>query len=104
MNTLTKTMALKTVAQKTGLARIKVKKTVEAVLTEIQLALAAGDRVEFRNFGVWEVKMSSARMGRNPSNPKCVAVPIPARPSVRFKPSKNLKSIVRTEPLATPPS
>ena len=47
---------------------------VKAVLGEITAALARGDRVELRGFGVLWVKHRSARIGRNPRTGALVAV------------------------------
>ncbi|HRO01794.1 MAG TPA: integration host factor subunit beta [Nitrobacter sp.] len=43
-----------------------VENIIEAILDEITLALARGDRVELRGFGAFSVKARPARMGRNP--------------------------------------
>ena len=47
---------------------------VNAVLNEITAALARGDRVELRGFGVFLVKHRSARTGRNPRTGANVSV------------------------------
>ena len=43
-----------------------VEKIVNAILDTITTALARGDRVELRGFGVFAVKTRDARTGRNP--------------------------------------
>jgi integration host factor subunit beta len=43
-----------------------VENIVDAILDEITLALARGDRVELRGFGAFSVKNRPARLGRNP--------------------------------------
>ena len=48
---------------------------VRAVLDRIGDALAAGDRVELRDFGAFSVRGSEARTGRNPRTGKQVAIP-----------------------------
>src|SRR3954463_10046817 len=47
---------------------------VNAILDTITTALARGDRVELRGFGVFAVKKREARTGRNPRNGAEVAV------------------------------
>jgi integration host factor subunit beta len=47
---------------------------VNAVFGEITAAMARGDRVELRDFGVFFVKNRSARMARNPRTGVQVAV------------------------------
>ena len=96
MSTLTKAIAVKNVAEKTGLKQYAVKRAVNVLLYEIQSALSTGQRVEFRGFGVWEVRLGKPRVGRNPSDPGSATISIPARPSLRFKLSKNLKFAVRS--------
>jgi nucleoid DNA-binding protein len=54
---------------------------------QITEALAKGDKVELRKFGVFEVKVRKARVGRNPNKPE-TDVPIPARSMVKFKAGK----------------
>ncbi len=103
MNTLTKADAIKKVSEKTNLKQYEVKQAINALFYEIKSALFTGQRVEFRGFGTWEVKLAKARMGRNPSNPNCGAVPIPARPALRFKLSKDLKAAVRSNTSILPP-
>ncbi|MEM9400537.1 MAG: HU family DNA-binding protein [Verrucomicrobiota bacterium] len=55
--------------------------------------LADGKTVELRNFGVFEVKLRKARVGRNPNRPEN-DVPIPPRAVVKFKPGKEMKAKV----------
>jgi integration host factor subunit beta len=43
-----------------------VEKIVNSILDQIVIALARGDRVEIRGFGVFSVKHRLARVGRNP--------------------------------------
>jgi integration host factor subunit beta len=50
-------------------------KVVDAILEEIERALARGDRVEFRGFGTFAVKTWQARPGRNPSSGATIDVP-----------------------------
>ena len=49
--------------------------------------------MELRNFGVFEVKIRKARVGRNPNKPE-VDVPIPARSMVKFKAGKEMRAEV----------
>jgi nucleoid DNA-binding protein len=49
--------------------------------------------VELRNFGVFEVKVRKARIGRNPNQPE-TDVPIPRRAVVKFKPGKEMREAV----------
>ena len=60
---------------------------------KIAESLAKGDKVELRNFGVFEVKIRKARVGRNPNRPE-TDVPIPARAMVKFKAGKEMRADV----------
>lgn len=102
MKTFTKIDAIKSVSEKTGLSQLATEKTIETFLSEIQSALSEGTRVEFRGFGIWEIKIGKARVGRNPARPHDGSIRIPARSVVRFKLGKGLKSAVqanRSSPL-----
>ena len=66
---------------------------VQKTLDQISEALAKGGKVELRNFGVFEVKVHKARVGRNPRQPE-TDVSIPARAMVKFKAGKEMKAEV----------
>jgi nucleoid DNA-binding protein len=66
---------------------------VQNTLDYIAEALSKGDKVELRNFGVFEVKIRKARVGRNPNAP-ATDVPIPARATVKFKAGKEMRADV----------
>ena len=48
-------------------------------------------RIELRNFGVFEIQVRKARIGRNPNKPEKNVV-IPTRAVVKFKAGKELKA------------
>ena len=75
---------------RTVLTQMEVFGVVQRVLDHIYQAVAGGEKVELRNFGVFEVRSRKARVGRNPNDPGR-DVPIPARAVVRFKPGKELR-------------
>jgi nucleoid DNA-binding protein len=89
------------ISEKTGLVQEQVFDVIQLTFDYITGALAKGDRVELRNFGVFEVKTRKARVGRNPKNPK-TDVPIPARSVVKFKVGKEMREAVIKLP-PTPP-
>ena len=64
---------------------------VQQTLDEIAEALASGRNVELRNFGVFEVQVRKARIGRNPNKPEKDVV-IPERAVIKFKAGKELKA------------
>ncbi len=103
--TLTKRDLVIRISNETSLVQQQVLDVVQKTLDYIAEALAKGDKVELRNFGVFEVKVRKARIGRNPNAP-AADVPIPERAVVKFKPGKEMRAEVlklspkRTE---TPP-
>ena len=66
---------------------------VQKTLDYIAEAVSQGKKVELRNFGVFEVKIRKARVGRNPNAPE-TDVPIPQRAVVKFKPGKDMREHV----------
>jgi DNA-binding protein HU-beta/integration host factor subunit alpha len=91
--TLTKRELVMRLSEETGLTQLKVIDVVQKTLDQISEALAKGDKVELRNFGVFDVVVRKARVGRNPRNPD-KAVPIPAHAQVKFKAGKEMKVAV----------
>ena len=63
-------------------------------------ALANDRNVELRNFGVFEIQVRKARIGRNPNNPT-INVIIPERAVVRFKAGRILKEKLKQLSLDT---
>jgi len=78
------------IADETGLIQQDVYAVIQKSLDYIVDALDKGDTVEFRNFGVFEVRERKQRIGRNPNKPENV-VTIPARKVVKFKPGKIMR-------------
>ena len=89
--TLTKRDIVIRISEETGLKQNQVFDVVQKTLNSITEALAKGGKVELRNFGVFDVKTSKAKVGRNPNKPE-TDVPIPARAMVRFKAGKDMKA------------
>lgn len=81
------------ISNETGLIQQQVLDVVQRTLDHISEAVSKGETVELRNFGVFEVKIRKARVGRNPNAPE-TDVPIPARSVVKFKPGKEMREEV----------
>lgn len=81
------------ISEETGLIQEQVLSVVQRTLDYISEALAKGENIELRNFGVFEVKIRKARIGRNPNSPE-KDVPIPPRAIVKFKPGKEMRDAV----------
>lgn len=91
--TLTKRDLVVRISEETGMIQTQVFDVVQKTLDYIAESLAKGDKVELRNFGVFEVKIRKARVGRNPNRPE-TDVPIPARAMVKFKAGKEMRAEV----------
>ena len=65
---------------------------VHCIIEKMTSELANGGRVEIRGFGAFSLKHRKAKIGRNPKTG--VAVSIPQKHSVYFKPGADLKKRV----------
>ncbi len=93
MANLTKRNLITRISNETGLAQNEVQAVIQSTLDIIVESLAKNDDVELRNFGVFEVKLTKPRIGRNPMQPGS-QMTIPPRAIVRFKPGKAMKQSV----------
>jgi nucleoid DNA-binding protein len=91
--TLTKRDLVIRISAETEIPQQQVLEVVQRTLDHISESVAKGDNVELRNFGVFEVKVRKARIGRNPNAP-ATDVPIPERSVVKFKPGKEMRAEV----------
>jgi integration host factor subunit beta len=89
MSTVTKKELIDNIAEATGEKRVVVKKVVQSFLDSIVVELGKGNRLEFRDFGVFEIKQRRARMAQNPRTLQPVEVP-PKR-TVKFKVGRLMK-------------
>lgn len=83
MATITKKDLVERIADRNKLTRITVKKVVQEFLDQVILELKRGNRLEFRDFGVFELKERAARIAQNPKTLERVEVP--AKRTVKFK-------------------
>ncbi len=89
MHTVTKKELVDRIADKTRNKRVVVKKIVQMFLDEVINELGAANRLEFRDFGVFETKQRAARIAQNPKTLERVHVP-PKR-TVKFKMGRLMK-------------
>jgi DNA-binding protein HU-beta len=73
------------VAKVANLPKLKAQESVDMVFDAIRDALAQGEKVEFRGFGVFRVKERKRGVGRNLKTGQ--AVQIPPGKTIKFKPS-----------------
>jgi nucleoid DNA-binding protein len=88
--TLTKRDLVLRICEDTDLVQQHVFDIVQRTLDHVIKALAKGEKVELRNFGIFEIRVRRARTGRNPSAPG-VEVPIPERCVVKFKAGREMR-------------
>jgi DNA-binding protein HU-beta len=79
------------VVERTGITKTKAEVAVETVFQSMKKALARGDRIELRGFGVFNVRPRKTGIGRNPRTGAQVIIP-PGK-AVRFKPGKELQTL-----------
>ncbi len=90
---LTKRDLVMRISEETGLIQQDVYAVIQKTLDYIVESLAKGQSIEFRTFGVFEVRERKQRIGRNPNKPEQV-VTIPKRKVVKFKPGKDMKKLI----------
>ncbi len=96
MATITKKELIDRIADKEGHKRIVVKKVIQAFLDLIVEELGNGNRLEFRDFGVFESKLSAPRQAQNPKTMDKVHVP--PRRTVKFKTGRVMKMRLHKTP------
>ena len=89
MATITKKELIDRIAESSNSRRVLVKKVVQQFLDEIVNELGRGNRLEFRDFGVFETKLRKARKAQNPKTLEPVAVP--EKRTVKFKVGRLMK-------------
>ena len=89
MPTITKKELIDRIAEGTGNKRVLVKRIIQIFLDEIIDELGNGNRLDFRDFGVFEAKVRAARTAQNPKTLERVKVP--SKRTVRFKVGRLMK-------------
>src|SRR5476651_2022190 len=89
MATVTKKELIDRIAETTNSRRVQVKRVIQQFLDEIVNELGKGNRLEFRDFGVFESKLRKARKAQNPKTLEPVAVP--EKRTVKFKVGRLMK-------------
>ena len=92
MATTTKKDLIDRITAQTALKRSDVKKTVQAFLDNVIEELGEGNRLEFREFGVFEVRERASRTAQNPKTLEPVKVP--AKKTVKFKVGRRMRESI----------
>ncbi|OHB62104.1 MAG: hypothetical protein A2168_07405 [Planctomycetes bacterium RBG_13_50_24] len=95
MSTITKKDIIDRIAENTDTQRAVVKPVIQSFLDEIIEELAKNNRLEFRDFGVFEPKIRAARKAQNPKTMEQVRVP--AKRNVKFKMGRLMKQKINAE-------
>lgn len=104
--TITKKELVNRISDQTGQTKVVVKDILQKFLDEIIDELAHGNRLEFREFGVFEVRERAARVAQNPRTLEKVTVP--SKRVVKFKVGRTMREKVcedepKQRPKAAPP-
>jgi nucleoid DNA-binding protein len=91
-HSMTKKEIVKTISEQIGLTQLKTKEIVQKTFDAIIDTLVTEQRIELRNFGVFEVKKRAARKARNPRTGEKVFVE--EKYVVTFKPGKEMEERV----------
>jgi len=90
MANLTKRDLTVRISNETGLVQAQVSDVIQKTMDYITESLAEGNDVELRNFGVFQIRLSGARVGRNPNEPGS-RYAIPERAVVKFRAGKVMR-------------
>lgn len=96
MATVTKKKLISNISQKRGMHPNDVRSVIQEFLDAMTDTLSHGDRLEFRDFGVFEVVERKQKIGRNPKN-AAVPIVIPARKAVKFTPGKKMRKLIEVK-------
>ncbi len=101
MATITKKELIDRISETTQAKRVIVKRIVQAFLDEITAELCKNNRLEFRDFGVFETRTRSSRVAQNPKTLERVEVA--AKRTVKFKMGREMKEAL-TKSISSSPS
>lgn len=94
-NTTTKKQLIQFISQEKDIHPSDVRHVIQAFLDRMTECLSKGDRLEFRDFGVFEVVRRKQKVGRNPKKAS-VPIVIPARNAVKFTPGKKMRHLIES--------
>ena len=95
MKTITKKELVHRIAERTSVTKVVAKEVIQSFLNAIIDELAEGNRLEFREFGVFESRERAARLAQNPRTLE--KVPVPAKRIVKFKVGRLMRKKVSGE-------
>ena len=93
MATITKKKLIQKISTERGVHPNEVRNVIQSFLDAMTDCLSKGDRLEFRDFGVFEIVRRKQKIGRNPKNAS-VPIIIPEHAAVKFTPGKKMRHLV----------
>ena len=93
MATITKKELIDQIAEKTQAKRVLVKRIIQTFLDEIVSQLSKNNRLEFRDFGVFETRTKAARIAQNPKTLERVEVP--TKRTIKFKMGRVMRDCLK---------
>lgn len=101
MATITKKDLIERITQQQHCSRTDTKRLIQEFLEQVILELQKGNRIELRDFGVFEIKARAARQAQNPKTMEKVEVP--AKRAVKFKVGRLMRESVELHSHSEPP-
>ncbi len=98
--TITKKELVNRIAEETRQTKVVVKDILQRFLDSITEELAEGNRIEFRDFGVFEVRERAPRRAQNPRTLE--EVEVPRRRAVKFKAGRRMGERITEGPAPRP--
>ena len=92
---MTKAEIVQEIANKTGIDKVAVQATIEAVMETIKANMIKGENIYLRGFGTFLLKKRAEKTGRNIS--KNTTMMIPAHMIPAFKPAKEFVTEIKTK-------
>lgn len=92
---MTKAEIVNDIVNKTGIEKVAVEATVEAIMETIRNSMTNGENIYLRGFGTFLLKKRAEKTGRNIT--RKTSVKIPAHMIPAFKPSKEFSEEVKTK-------
>lgn len=96
MATITKKKLVQVISQEKSVHPNDVRNVIQSFLDHMTDYLSKGDRLEFRDFGVFEIVERKQKIGRNPKN-AAVPIVIPSRLAVKFIPGKKMRKLIEKD-------
>jgi len=96
--TMSKEKLVALISQEKEIHPNDVRHVIQAFLDKATDYLAEGYRLEFRDFGVFEVVERKQKIGRNPKKPDEEII-IPPRRVAKWTPGKKIRQLIESNPL-----